>query len=208
MRTLSHMLSLTSLLGTPSPGAAAPPATVCVAPKPKVEQVESADRSVLVYVQQDPTRMDETSTSAVPHEALCLIRNGGAPALLLEGRPMPAKGEVSQTLATFGQLLLSKDSNTLYFTSAAWVTSGAAHMLDLRTGKERFLIDGAVIEAPEVGPFRGRLVVSSFRIDDKHSVESPQYRGRMEVWTVIDKYGHLVKRLPEDEKERERMLSH
>jgi hypothetical protein len=207
MRTLSRTLSLISLLSSlvaPSLASAAP--TVCVPPKATAEQVKSPDGKLLVYAQETPAKLDDTATGPVPHQALCLIRDGAPPRLLLEGRALSAHGEASETLASFSNLLLSSDLSTLYFVSAGWVTAGAAHVVDLKTGKERFLVDGAVEEAPSSGPFKGKLVVVSMRLDPEHSVESAQYRGRIEVWTVVDRQGHTVRRLPEDEKARDALI--
>jgi hypothetical protein len=44
------------------------------------------------------------------------------------------------------------------------------------------------------------------RLDSVHSVSSPKYRGRMEVWSVVSRGGKTVRMLPEDEAGRRRVL--
>jgi hypothetical protein len=122
------------------------------------------------------------------------------------GRGAPDDAGVELTLANFDNLLFSRDGGELYFTSAAWTTSDAAHAVDLHTGTERFLVDGAVAATLDDGPYRGMLLVSSMRLDSVHSVSSPKYRGRMEVWSVVSRGGKTVRMLPEDEAGRRRVL--
>lgn len=65
--------------------------------------------------------------------------------------------------------VMSEDGETVYFLSAAWAVSGALHCVDVRTKKERFMIDANSIEVVRTGPYRGCLLVDRHLIkyDDK-----------------------------------------
>ena len=184
-----------------------PAVVVCELPKVLPENaVRSPDGKLSVFVEVDESREDETAVGAVPHARLCVCENGLPVRVLLEGRGTPDATPQS-TLASFGELVLSPDQTTLYFTTAAWVTSGAAHAIDLRTGRERFLFDGTVAAVIENGPYRGMLLASHFRLDPLHRVDSPKYRGRVETWTVESPDGKTLRSLPEDSAAREKALA-
>jgi len=182
------------------------PAPSCRPAAPDARAVRSADGQVIVFVQADPSRTDSTTTGDVPHQDLCIARGSAEPHVIVAGRGAPEDGGAERTLADFDNLLLSRDAAVLYFTTAAWVTSSAAHAVDLRTGKERFLVDGAVTATLDDGPYRGMLLVASMRLDPAHPVGSPKYRGRMEVWSVVGQDGKTVRMLPEDDAERRHAL--
>ena len=156
----------------------------------------------------DETRKDETAVGEVPHSRICLVerdaRKGTHARVIVEGHGT-AETTPQETLASFGELLFSPDSKTLYFTSAAWVTSGAAHAVDIATGTQRFLFDGSVAAVITEGPYKGHLLASHFRLDH-HPIDSPKYRGRIETWTVESVQGTTIAKLPEDEAARARAL--
>jgi hypothetical protein len=83
----------------------------------------------------------------------------------------------------------------VFFTSIAWATSSAAHAVDVPSGKHAFLFDGAVVAEVSAGPDTGRFVASHFRLDDAHPVTSPDYRGRMETWSLVERDGKTVRKL-------------
>ena len=176
--------------------ASAADAETCNAPHDGEEpSVTSADKRITIFVRTDPKRQDDTTTGDVPHEDLC-IKTAGAttPRLLLAGRGSP---EPEKTLAAFEHLLLSPDGKTLYFSTAGWVTSAAAHAIDLTTGNERSLIDGSILRIITSGKDKGHLVAAHYRLDTKYSVESPKYRGRMEMYSVITTDGTVVHKATE-----------
>jgi len=173
---------------------------------PDAPSTASPDGKLQVFVSVDRAREDETTVGASPHQDLCIVREGGAPRLLLAGRGAPEDAGVESTLTDFDALLLSPDLKTLYFTSAAWVTSAAAHAVDLATGKERFLVDGAIEAVISSGPYKGMLVASHFRLDDQYPVDSPKYRGRMAMWSIVTLDGKTVRRLPEEQGARKKVV--
>ena len=154
--------------------------------------VSSRDGKLTVFVSRDASRTDDSALGDVPHEDLCLVRDGGKPTLLLAGRG----GDPEKGLTGFESLLLV--DSLLYFTAGGWATSPAAHRLDLRTGAQKFLFDGAVVARTA----DGHLVASHFRIDTKYPVSSPKYRGRMETWSLVTRDGQVVRALSEGEAKR------
>jgi hypothetical protein len=150
-----------------------------------------------------------TVLGPTPHEDLCVERDGERPRLLVAGHGYSEDAGLrgpEQTLADFEGLLFSRDGTELYFATTAWVTSPAAHAVDLRTGATWFLVDGSVAATLDEGPYRGNLLVASRRIDEEHPVSSPAYRGRMQVWSVVSRKGKTLRVLPEDDAQRRRIL--
>jgi hypothetical protein len=159
------------------------------------DAITSPDGKVTVFVTRDASRTDDTALGNVAHEDLCISRGGGAPTVLVAGRggPKPEK-----TLASFETLVFSPDGATLFFTTTGWVTSPAAHSVELATGKETFLFDGAIRAPAE----NGHYLAGHFRIDDEHPVTSPEYRGRMETWTLVTRAGKLVRKVSDAEAQK------
>jgi hypothetical protein len=208
-----------AIASAPPPAASAPPASPptvipagpapCEVRESDAPNATSPDGKVAVFVHVDPVLQVETSVGATKLQHLCIQRPGEPARVLLAGKSVPgdgADGGVEQTLADFDNLVFSPDGNTLYFTSSAWVTSAAAHAVDVRTGKERFIVDGAIVRPLTSGPFKGNLLATHYRLDSAHPVGSPAYRGRMESWSVISPAGKTVKKLPEDDAARARAL--
>lgn len=169
--------------------------------------VASRDGATEAYVVIDGSRTVATAVDDAPASFLCVARRGEAPRVLVASRAAGEDEPIERTLANFDNLLLSPDGRTLYFTSSAWVTSGAAHAVDVATGAERFLVDGTVVAVITTGPYAGNLLALHYRLDDAHPVDSPDYRGRMDMWSVIRPDGSSVRRLPEDDAARQRALA-
>ena len=68
-----------------------------------------------------------------------------------------------RTLAGFADLAFTPSGRTLYFTSAAWVTSGAVHGVDVATGREWYVCPGNMVEVVPRGEYRGDLIVGQHR---------------------------------------------
>jgi hypothetical protein len=63
-----------------------------------------------------------------------------------------------------------------------------------------------IVEVLVSGPYKGNLLASHFRLDDAHPIDSPDYRGRMVTFDVVDRAGKRVAKLPEDEAARAKAL--
>jgi hypothetical protein len=72
----------------------------------------------------------ECSTEPRPDELRQINVDGSGDKLLLKGR----KGDPKRQLCDFGQKQFSSDGRRLFFLAPGWATSGALHMLDLRSG--------------------------------------------------------------------------
>ena len=181
--TLSLLVSLWVL-------AAAPCSTSRVG-----DAVTSPDGKVTVFVTRDTSRTDDTALGDVAHEDLCISRGGGAPTVLVAGRGGP---KPERTLASFESLVFSPDGATLFFITTGWVTSPAAHSVEVATGKEAFLFDGAINRPIE----KGLYLAAHYRLDVEHPVTSPDYRGRMETWTLVTRTGKLVRKVSDAEAQK------
>ena len=156
----------------------------------------SPDGHLEVFVSRDESRSDDAALGLVAHEDLCISRAGAPATLLLAGHGGDA---AEQTLVSFEGFVFSADSKTLFFTTTGWVTSTAAHAVELATGQERFLFDGAIKAPITRGPDAGRYVAAHFRLDDAHPIESPRYLGRVESWSVVTAAGKTVRKISETE---------
>lgn len=172
---------------------------------PDAPAATTADGKITVFVAIDATREDTTAMGPTPHQDLCVVKAGAAPALLLAGHSAPEDGGPEDTLTGFGNLVFDTAGRTLYFTTAAWVTSPAAHAVDIATGKTHFLFDGAIASPITRGVHRGMLLAWHLRLDNT-PIESPNYRGRIETWSVVTPDGKTVRTLPEDPNARKAIL--
>jgi dipeptidyl aminopeptidase/acylaminoacyl peptidase len=66
-------------------------------------------------------------------------------------------------LAAFSHPIFSLDGHYIYVSAEAWATSPAVHQINVETGAERFVIDGAATRIIRTGPYRGYLIVGRHR---------------------------------------------
>jgi TonB family protein len=76
-------------------------------------------------------------------------------------------------LSGINALTVSPDGSTLYFKTAAWVTSGAIHAVPIQGGRERFVTSGNSIAVVQRGKYAGYLVASQHRYMDGHGSWDP-----------------------------------
>ncbi|MBT3191929.1 MAG: hypothetical protein HN341_05180 [Verrucomicrobia bacterium] len=92
-----------------------------------------------------------------------MVDLGTGKEMLLVADRMPGEGDVTEelkkTVGVVSALCFSPDSRNLYFTTWAWVVSGALHAVDLRTGTERFVTDANSVEVVQSGDHAGCLIV-------------------------------------------------
>jgi hypothetical protein len=206
--SLVTLLSLGAAVASASPPPSAPSAPLdhCRPPLPGARSITSADAATIVYVQEDPSRHDDSTLGGPIHEDLCVVTPGAAPRLLLAGRSALPDAGVETTLADLDDLRFSVDGTRLYFSSDAWAVGKALHEVELATGAERFVTDGSLDAELATGPYKGKLVVAHFLLDPDHDVMSPKYRGRMLLWYLHTKDGKQLRRLPEDEAARRKVI--
>lgn len=72
--------------------------------------------------------------------------------------------DMSQVVAAFKDLRFSSDGRLVYFTTPAWATSGAVHVVNTTNREEHFVCDGAIIKV--ISTAQGdRLVVGKRKYD-------------------------------------------
>ena len=108
-----------------------------------VDPVLAPNGDFVVYTRQGRGRTlhgyDATqvcTTEPRPDELRQINLDGSGDKLLLDGR----KGGPEQQLCDFKSKQFSSDGRRLYFLTPGWATSGALHVLDMRSGDERFVL--------------------------------------------------------------------
>lgn len=173
----------------------------CEGPGDPQRRATSPDGRTTVFVVVDATRQDETTLGPEPHEDLCISRGSGPATVLVAGKGTDADPP-ERILASFQDLLFAPDGATLFFTTSAWVTSRAAHSVQIDGGKESYLFDGRVVAPITRGPHAGMYLAAHFRLDPDHPIDSPKYRGRIETWSVVTRAGKTVRRVRDAEAEK------
>jgi hypothetical protein len=197
--------------------AAQPAATASVVPSPAPSASPSPPPTI--FSASDPSRCgdppsDETKLGrshdgkSIVWDAggrLCFERNGQRKALLVD-RDSRGDAGVEGQLSGYDGFVFSRDDRVVFFSTQAWATSQAAHGVEVATGKEWFIVDGAILEELDRGPYMGSLLGEHYRLDDQHEIGSPGYTGRGVVYTIVDWRGKTLKRLPDDENARTKIL--
>ena len=108
-----------------------------------VDPVLAPNGDFIVYTRQGRGRTlhgyDATqvcTTEPRPDELRQINLDGSGDKLLLVGR----KGGPERQLCDFKSKQFSSDGRRLYFLTPGWATSGALHVLDMRSGDERFVL--------------------------------------------------------------------
>lgn len=70
---------------------------------------------------------------------------------------------LNESLSQFNSLAFSTDAGRLYFLSAAWATSNAVHVVNLKTGKVDFVTDGNALRVVPSGRYAGMLIVQKHK---------------------------------------------
>ena len=112
-------------------------------PSPQINQTQtSPDGKWTVFVK--PGHGPKIATAATiediaPTELWQKDAQGKNLSLLVKCRN---SDEMSEVIGGFWNLQFSTDGKLVYFTTPAWTTSPAIHVVDTTTGKEHFVIDG------------------------------------------------------------------
>jgi hypothetical protein len=107
-----------------------------------VDPVLSPDGQYVVYTRQGRARVNgydlgQFCTNTPNPDQLRQVNADGT-----EDRPLiiGRKGDAEDQLCLFRNKQFSSDGRRLYFLSPAWTATGALHVYDIRTHKERFLM--------------------------------------------------------------------
>jgi hypothetical protein len=129
-------------------------------PIPDAEVAHSPTGQV-AFVRRTPDRLVPTALGDEQATELWIADADGAHARrLLTG---VAADSAQHALASFSSPRFSPDGEHVYFLSRAWVTSDAVHVVDVRTGRERFVAPGNSLEVIPQGPLAGCLLVTQHR---------------------------------------------
>jgi sugar lactone lactonase YvrE len=121
----------------------------------------SPDGAWVAYV-RDPTAPapGDTEEATDASELWLMDSATGQGRRLLANQPSE---QPKENLTDFNGLAFSPDGRTLYFLTAAWVTSNALHRIDLESGARRYLSDANSLLVIPDGPHAGQLIVSKHR---------------------------------------------
>jgi hypothetical protein len=121
----------------------------------------SPDGSTVVFVRGTPGRTVQAAYPDMEATELWAVRVDGSNARLrVRGK---ASKTVEETVAGIQTPEFSADGRGIYFLGGGWVTSSAVHVLDLTTGRVRFVCPGNSLEVVRKGQYRGHLVISQHR---------------------------------------------
>lgn len=86
----------------------------------------------------------------------------------------------------------SPDRSKVYFESSAWAVSGTIHMVDLNTGKERYVCPGDGLKVLRSGKYKGDFLTTM------HKYYGPPNYGSYDHVFIVDDRGKELKDLGEE----------
>ncbi|MEP6671219.1 MAG: hypothetical protein ABJF10_18805 [Chthoniobacter sp.] len=121
----------------------------------------SPDGKQVAFVRGTPDKIVATGSGDAEATELWFVGSDGRkPAVLVRGRESQ---DMHQVIAGILGAQFSPDGHRLYFISSAWATSGAVHVIDLATRKERFFTDGSGLEIVPNGDYKGCLLIQKHK---------------------------------------------
>jgi Tol biopolymer transport system component len=130
-------------------------------PLPDSGRVYSLDSSLVAFVRSTPHKLILTGTDSTEATELWVAHRDGSAARRLVGGQ--ASADMRFVLAGITSPAFSPDGRSLYFLSAAWVTSAAVHAVDIKTGRTRYIAPGNGLEVIPRGNYAGCLLVPQLR---------------------------------------------
>jgi hypothetical protein len=106
------------------------------------QSLTSPDGKWIVYVKPVPGQTIEWGAGEEqPTELWQVDANGHHPTLLVRAH---SSEDMSQVIAKFDNLRFSPDGRLVYFSTPAWATSGALHVVDTTNSREHFICAGGL----------------------------------------------------------------
>ncbi len=125
------------------------------------QAILSPDGRMAAFVRRTPGETVQTGSGAAEATELWCIRVDGREAKrIVVGR---SAAKMDLVLAGFRDPQFSGDGKRIYFLSAAWGTSGAVHVVDVKNGAEHFICPGNSLEILRRGQYAEHLLVSQHR---------------------------------------------
>lgn len=100
--------------------------------------------------------------------------------------------DMEKVIAGINNPQFSPDLDKVYFQSSAWAVSEAIHVVDLKTGQERYLCPGNGMKVIPSGQYRGDLIV------EKHKYYGPPNYGSYDHYYIVDTNGKELRDLGEN----------
>lgn len=120
------------------------------------------------------TREGNNQDGDPPVRDLWVIRVDGLKATkLVTGKP-EGNEDPQQVLAGIDHPAFSPEGSTVYFMTAAWVTSSAIHAVPSAGGPQRYVTSGNSLSVVRRGKYAGALMVVQHRYMDGHGSWNPQ----------------------------------
>lgn len=132
-----------------------------------LDPVLSPDGKRLVFLRLGDGRpLEDCAPDAMTSKPLALwsinANGSGAKKLLA----LKSDADVRKTVCAFDSMQFSSNGQLLYFSTPAWATSGAIHVYDFRSGRERFFLAGnglKVLSGCKNPKYRDDLIVEQHR---------------------------------------------
>jgi hypothetical protein len=125
-----------------------------------LEAVISPDSSWIAFVRDTPGETISLGEDAPATELWVMRKDGSSQRRLVHGHDSPSpKHEVQFGVAGITGPSFAPGDTLIYFTSEAWVTSGAVHVVSVSSGAEHFVYDGQLEGVIQSGPQSGYLVI-------------------------------------------------
>ena len=153
------------------------------------------DHRNLVFVRSTPGRKTDTGLGDIELTELWMAQTDGRQRLrrVLSGHAGTLDPGPNMVMAGLAEPQFSPDCQRVYFSATTWATSVAFHVLDVKTGKTKFLYAGLGIEIVRTGRYKGSLIAT------KHPIIED--RGRTIVYWLLDADGRELKRVGETEED-------
>jgi hypothetical protein len=125
----------------------------------------SPDGRLIAFVRRTPGHWIPAGSGSkedgsTTNEIWLMGRNGKNKRRVVVGR----KGtKTEHVLSGLCRPLFSPDGRLLYFMSAEWATEAATHVLDIGTGKTRFVAPGTLMEVVQKGQYAGHIIANQHR---------------------------------------------
>jgi hypothetical protein len=121
----------------------------------------SVDGRLVVFVRRTPALRIDTGLGETDENELWItgVSRTEAAHRVLIGHSGGFQINEDLVLAGFAKPLFSLDGHRIYFTTQTWATGSSARVLDLATGRVRFICVGEVVEVIPGGMFAGHVVV-------------------------------------------------